>query len=148
MSIVTSGTAGAAISSWTAATTASRPSPWIAPDVELEMGLGDDVRPGPAVDDPDVAGHPGPAAGERVQLRDEVRGGEDRAAALLRLDAGVGGPAVDDDPGIDDPLARADDVAVGPGALEDERTSASAASSVIAVEVRRGRSPRRGWRRT
>ena len=69
---------------------------------------------------------------------DEVGRREDRAAALLGLDAGVGGPAVDGDPGVEDPLPRRDDVAVRPGALEDEATSASAASSrMCGVERRR-----------
>ena len=51
---------------------------------------------------------------------DEVGRGEDRVAALLGLDAGVGGPAVDRDLRVEDALPRRDDVAVRPGALEDE----------------------------
>ena len=91
------------------------------PHVDLELGvLGDDVGPGPAVDDADVAGHARPPPVEGVEGGDQVGGGEDRTAALLGLDPGMGGPAVDGDPGVDDALARADDVAVGPGALEDE----------------------------
>ena len=71
--------------------------------------------------DADVDRDARPAAVERVELADEsVRGLEDRAAALLGLDAGVGRAAVDRDPRVEDALARRDDVAVRAGALEDE----------------------------
>ena len=49
-----------------------------------------------------------------------VGAGEDRAAALLGLDAGVRGAPVDRQPQVGDALARRDEVAVRPRALEDE----------------------------
>ena len=70
---------------------------------------------------PDVDGHVRPAAVEVVQLADDAGRLEDRAAALLGLDAGVRRPAVDGDAQVEDPLARRDDVAVRPRALEHER---------------------------
>ena len=63
----------------------------------MRAPLRDHVGPRPALDDADVDGHARPAAVERVQLRDDAGGLEDRAAALLGLDAGVGRPAVDGD---------------------------------------------------
>ena len=68
--------------------------------------LGDDVRPRAAVDDPDVDGDARPAAVERVELGDDARRLEDRAAALLGLDAGVRRAAVDRDREPGDALAR------------------------------------------
>ena len=62
---------------------------------------------------------------------------EDRAAALLGLDAGVGGPAVDGHPQVDDALAGRHDVAVRPGALEHERDVA--VGGELADVRRRGR---------
>ncbi len=53
-------------------------------------------------------------------VADQAGGLEDRAPALLRLDAGVRRAAPDVQPQVEDPLARRDDVAVRPGALEDE----------------------------
>ena len=90
----------------------------------------------PAID-ADVDGHAVPAAVQRVEPLDEVGRGEDRVAALLGLDAGVGRAAVDGDPGVEDALARRDDVAVRPGALEDEarRRRRAAASPMCGVEV-------------
>jgi hypothetical protein len=91
------------------------------PDVDLEVAaLGDDVGTGAAGDDADVDVTPGQRPFSSWMRLDEVGRGEDRIAALLGLDAGVGGPAVDRDPGVEDALARRDDVAVRPGALEDE----------------------------
>jgi hypothetical protein len=55
-----------------------------------------------------------------VDPLDEVRRGEDCVAALLGLDAGVGGPAVDGDLRVEDAFPRRDDVAVRPGALQDK----------------------------
>ena len=92
------------------------------PDVDFERApFGDDVGPRPAGDQPDVDGHARPASVEVVELAHDPGGLEDRAAALLRLDAGVGRPPVDDDPQVEDALARRHDVAVGAGALEHER---------------------------
>ena len=99
----------------------SRPSAVVGPDVHLEVAaLGDDVRADAARDDADVERHAGPAAVQGVEVAHDAARLEDRAAALLGLDAGMGSPAVDRDPGVDDPLAGRHDVAVGPGALEDE----------------------------
>ena len=64
---------------------------------------------------------PGQRPLRSCRSRDDPGRLEDRAATLLRLDAGVRGPAVDGEPQVEDPLARRDDVAVGPGALEHER---------------------------
>ena len=64
---------------------------------------------------------PGQRPLSACRSRDDPGRLEDRAAALLGLDAGVGRPAVDGDPQVEDPLARRHDVAVGAGALEDER---------------------------
>ena len=50
-----------------------------------------------------------------------VRGLEDRGPALLRLDAGMRGAAEDLEVVVGDALPRADDVAVGARALEDQR---------------------------
>ena len=79
-----------------------------------------------------------------------IRGGlEDRAAALLRLDAGVGGPAVDREAQVDDALARRHDVAVRPGALEHEaRVDVARPARGCAGSSSASRSPRPGWRRT
>ena len=51
---------------------------------------------------------------------DERGAGDDRAAALLRLDARVRGAAVDRQAEVGDALARRHEVAVRAGALEDE----------------------------
>ena len=56
-----------------------------------------------------------------MELADDPGRLEDRAAALLRLDPGVCRTPVDDDPQVEDPLARRHDVAVGARALEHER---------------------------
>ena len=56
-----------------------------------------------------------------MQLANDAGRLEDRAATLLRLDAGMRRPAVDDDAQVEDPLARRDDVAVRPRAFEHER---------------------------
>ena len=91
------------------------------PDVDFDLAaLGDDVGPRAAGDLADVHGHARPAAVERVQLADDPRGLEDRVAALLRLDPGVGGPAVDGQARVEDALAGRHDVAVGAGTLEDQ----------------------------
>ncbi len=120
-STVVSGTSVAAAIARIAASAVSRPRASTDADVDLQVAaLRDDVRPRAAGDDADVDRHARPAAVEGVQLADDPGRLEDRAAALLRLDAGVGGPAVDRDPGVEDPLARRHDVAVRPGALEDE----------------------------
>ena len=58
----------------------------------------------PALNTPDVRGHVRPAAVDGVDPADEVGPGEDRAAALLGLDARVGGTAEDADPQIGDAL--------------------------------------------
>ena len=52
---------------------------------------------------------------------DDPGGLEDRAAALLGLDAGVRRPTVDVEARVQDPLSGGHDVAVGAGAFEDER---------------------------
>ena len=66
------------------------------PDVDLELGLvAHDVRPRAGLEHADVRGDVRPAAVERVDPADELGAGDDRAAALLRLDAGVRGPPVD-----------------------------------------------------
>ena len=120
-SAVVSGTASAVSSDRISASTASRSCAPDRPDVDLQLApLGDDVRPRPARDHADVDRDAVPSAVQRVESLDEVGGGEDRVPALLGLDAGVGGPAVDRDPGVDDALARRHDVAVRPGGLEDE----------------------------
>ena len=91
-------------------------------DIEDDRRLvGDDVRPGAAADDAGVHGHARPATVEPVERDDLVCGLEDRAAALVRLDAGVGGAAVDGHPQVHHPLPRRHDVAVLAGALEHER---------------------------
>ena len=82
--------------------------------------LGHDVGPDAALDDADVDGDARPAPVEGVERDGQVGGCEDRAAALLGLDAGVGRPAVDRHAQVEVALARADDVAVGAGALEHE----------------------------
>ena len=79
-----------------------------------------DVGTGAALDDAGVHRHAGPSAIERMQRHHLARGGQDRAAALLRLHAGVRGAAVIRDLQIRDALARADDVAVGAGALQHQ----------------------------
>ena len=96
---------------------------------------------------PDVDGHARPAAVERVQLADDPRRLEDRAAALLGLDAGVRRAAVDVIRRSRMPL-RAE--TMSPLARAHSRTSATSASAAIAADVRRrasaSRSPRPGWR--
>ena len=82
---------------------------------------GDDVGPRAAVHDADVHGDAGPTAVQPLQRDDRVRRLEHRVAALLRLDAGVRRPPVIVDPVVGDPLASADDVAVRPRTLQDER---------------------------
>ena len=82
--------------------------------------LGDDVRSRTAADCADVDRDAGPTAVERGKRQRLVRELEDRAAALLRLDAGVSGAALRPDDEIGDALARADDVTVGAGRLEHE----------------------------
>ena len=72
---------------------------------------------------------------------------EDRAAALLGLDAGVRGPAVDGDAQVEDALARRDDVAVRPGAFEHQRdVRRRRRAPRCAASRSASRSPRRGWR--
>ena len=91
------------------------------PDIDLEIAaLCDDVGTRPARDPSDVDGDPRPAAIERVQLADDPGSFEDGAATLLRLDTGMGRPAVDGEARIEDALPGRHDVAVGAGALEDE----------------------------
>ena len=55
----------------------------------------------PPCDHADVDGHARPAAVERVQVAHDARRLEDRAAALLGLDAGVRRAAVDRDPRVE-----------------------------------------------
>ena len=97
---------------------------------------------------PDVDGHARPAAVERVQLADDPGRLEDRAAALLRLDAGVGRPAVDRERAVSRMPLRAE--TMSPLARAHSRTSATSTSAAAASDVRRrasaSRSPRRGWR--
>ena len=83
--------------------------------------LGHHVGPRAAVDDAGVDGHRRPAAIEGVERQHLVRGLEDCGAALLRLDAGVRRAADELEVVVGDALARADDVAVGAGALEHQR---------------------------
>ena len=91
------------------------------PDVDLERAaLGDDVGRVPPAMTPTLTVTPGQRPFSAWSRGDEVGRREDRVAALLGLDAGVGRPAVDGDPSVEDALARRDDVAVGAGALEDE----------------------------
>ncbi len=89
--------------------------------VDLEAArLGHHVGPRPAGDDPDVAGHRRPAAVEVMEGLDHSGRGEDCAPALFRLDPGVRRPSADGHGHLGDALAGAHDVAVGPGALEDQ----------------------------
>ena len=110
--------------------------------------LGDDVGPRPAVDDPDVDGDARPAAVERVQLGDDARRLEDRAAALLGLDAGVRGAAMDGDrrargcPCATRRCRRWRGRTRGPGTRRRPPRGGGYAGSMPA-----SRSPRRGWRR-
>ena len=91
------------------------------PNVDLELApLRNDVGPRPAGDLADVHGHARPAAVELVQLADDPRCLEDRVAALLGLDPGVRGPAMDGQAQVEDALAGRHDVAVGAGTLEDQ----------------------------
>ena len=94
----------------------------VRPDVDLELApLGDDVRPRAAGDHADVDGHARPAAVERVEVA-----GRGRAASRIALRPFSGStPAWAARPwtvirASSDALARRDDVAVRPGALEDE----------------------------
>ena len=56
-----------------------------------------------------------------MKRQDLVRCLENRGAALLRLDARVRCPPDQLKAIVGDSLPRADDVAVGPGAFEDQR---------------------------
>ena len=69
-------------------------------------------------------------------MRDRLVGRlEDRVAALLGLDAGMGGPAVDGQAQVDGPLARAD--TMSPLARAHSRTKQASDSSGELADVRR-----------
>src|SRR4029453_943905 len=91
-------------------------------DVDVkDAPLGDDVRPGPALDHAGVDRDAGPTAVQLVQRDDLVRGLQDRASPSLGLHAGMGCPPEDLDPELRPPLAGRDDVPALPRALQDER---------------------------
>ena len=122
MSIVTSGTAGAAMSSRTAATAASRSSPRIARrSTSSRASSATTFGRVPAWMTPTLQVTPGqrPVSAWSFGMRS--------AAARIALRPFSGSTPAwaarpwTDDTGVDDALARADDVAVGPGALEHER---------------------------
>ena len=134
-------------SSRTAATAASRSSPGRRAGRPPGGLLGHDVRPGAAVDDPDVAGHARPAAVERVEGRDEC------AAARIALRPFSGStPACAARPWIAirtstmplreltmSPLARAHS--------STKAASASRGQPRMTGSTTASRSPRPGWRR-
>jgi hypothetical protein len=79
-----------------------------------------DVAPGATPRHAHVHRDAGPPAVQGLELDDLVGRFQERVAALLGLDTGVGGAPQDRDLVVGDPLARAHDVAVGPRAFEHE----------------------------
>ena len=93
-----------------------------APHIHLERAvLADHVGTRAAGDHADIDRDARPAPVEGVQVAHDAGRLEDRAPALLRLHAGMGGASGDGDAQVEDALARRDDVAVRAGAFEDER---------------------------
>jgi hypothetical protein len=91
------------------------------PDIELKCApIRHNVGARPAADHPDADRDALAPSVELVEPDHEVCRGQDRASPFLRLDPRVSGAPPNDDAGIENPLARRHDVAVGPGTLEDE----------------------------
>ena len=77
------------------------------PHVDLGPGLGrDDVESHPAADHAGVDRDPPGGIGQGIERLDQMGQRQDRARALLRIEAGVGGAPPHRDPEAPDPLAR------------------------------------------